>query len=1150
MDQMPGAILVNPVVFMGIWAEAVREHATLFINDYSKPDLRKKGLPDGHLAVERFMAVPIFEGGRIVAIAGVGNKASDYEKSDERQIVLLLTGMWGYVQRNRSREELRQAYNELEEKVKQRTAELAASTTALQESHKDLNRAQEVGQIGSWRVDVRHNVLNWSDETHRIFGVPKGTSLTYEIFQKIVHPEDRQMVERRWKVALCGEPYDLEHRIVVGGQVKWVREKAYLEFDDEGKLQGGFGITQDITERKLAEEQLRESEAFLNKVLDSSVAGLYIYDLNRGANVFVNRQYMALTGYSLDGFNAMDGAEFAALFHPEDLERVTQHMQAIARAVEGDIHQIEYRFRTVQGDWIWCLSYDSVFARNADGSVSQFIGTFVDITDSKLAEEALRKSEARHRLLAETMLQGVVHQSADGTIIAMNPAAERILGKTQAEFLGSSSVKEEHHTIREDGSPFPGLEHPAMVALQSGQPVHGVVMGLFHPGRNERRWIRIDAVPIFRPGEPQPVEVYTVFEDITDRKKAEEAIKKSEQKYRTLFDSMSDGFALGKTIFDEKGKPVDHVFLEVNDAFEKQTGIKKEFILNKPVTKAIPGIEKDPADWIGVYGKVAKTGKPVQFENYAQHEGKWYSLYVYSPMKDHFAVMFSDITERKNHQERINNLNLLLDTITSSTKFIIATIDRNFRFTYFNKEHKENIKRITGKDNKIGMSIPELFSEMPDQQKIALELWKRVLKGKTVEKAVEFGPKHYKRYYRTRYVPIFDKKGKVVGAGEVSNDITEIKKTEEALRQSEEKYRSIVETATEAILIVDPEARIVFVNDRWSEMLGYSREEAMHMTHFELVFPEDLLWMRERWKFRQGGRKQSYEFRLRRKDGSPVWVLVGVAPRFGSAGEFLGTLTMLADITERKLAEEALRELNATLESKVAQRTEELVRRASQLQRLTLELAEAEERERKRLAEILHDDLQQVLVAANFHVELLRMRVMDDAESCEAAGEVRNLLTDAIDKSRSLSHELSSPALSQGDLGGALEWLARQMQQKHLFTVHLEIAGKIEVASEPRRFLLYKAAQEMLLNVIKHAGVREARLRLRRQRGRIWLTLSDRGRGFDPAHLGHTPGFGLLSIRERVESLGGRLKIKSAPNKGSTFIITVPDEDGSPQTRP
>jgi PAS domain S-box-containing protein len=145
---------------------------------------------------------------------------------------------------------------------------------ALRRAQMDLERAQEVGQIGSWRLDVRQNILTWSDENHRIFGVPVGTPMSYETFLRIVHPNDRQYVDAQWDASLAGAPYDIEHRIIVDGRVKWVREKAYLEFDDAGDLLGGFGITQDITERKQAEINLsasKEQLRLLNETLEQKV---------------------------------------------------------------------------------------------------------------------------------------------------------------------------------------------------------------------------------------------------------------------------------------------------------------------------------------------------------------------------------------------------------------------------------------------------------------------------------------------------------------------------------------------------------------------------------------------------------------------------------------------------------------------------------------------------------------------------------------------------------------------------------------------------------------------------------------------------------------------------------------------------------------
>ena len=139
------------------------------------------------------------------------------------------------------------------------------------------------------------------------------------------------------------------------------------------------------------------------------------------------------------------------------------------------------------------------------------------------------------------MLHGVVHQAADGRIIAMNPAAERILGKTREELLGSTSGDVEHDTIREDGTLFPASEHPAMVALATGVAVRGVLMGVYNPREQQHRWIRINAVPLVGDGGAANTnEVYTVFEDVTDLRATEQALKRSEAHFRSIVEHTPD----------------------------------------------------------------------------------------------------------------------------------------------------------------------------------------------------------------------------------------------------------------------------------------------------------------------------------------------------------------------------------------------------------------------------------------------------------------------------------------------------------------------------------------------------------------------------------------------------------------------------------
>ena len=197
-------------------------------------------------------------------------------------------------------EELQVQTEELQvqaEELQAANQNLSEAHAALGESREDLNRAQAVAHTGSWRLDVRKNELLWSEENHRIFGIPQGTPLTYETFLATVHPEDREYVDREWTAALRGEPYDIEHRIVAGRQVKWVRERAELEFDPQGQLLGGFGTTQDITERKQAEEALQESEARYRSLFQSNQAVMLLIDPETGEIVDANPAACSFYGY-------------------------------------------------------------------------------------------------------------------------------------------------------------------------------------------------------------------------------------------------------------------------------------------------------------------------------------------------------------------------------------------------------------------------------------------------------------------------------------------------------------------------------------------------------------------------------------------------------------------------------------------------------------------------------------------------------------------------------------------------------------------------------------------------------------------------------------------------------------------------------------
>jgi signal transduction histidine kinase len=210
---------------------------------------------------------------------------------------------------------------------------------------------------------------------------------------------------------------------------------------------------------------------------------------------------------------------------------------------------------------------------------------------------------------------------------------------------------------------------------------------------------------------------------------------------------------------------------------------------------------------------------------------------------------------------------------------------------------------------------------------------------------------------------------------------------------------------------------------------------------------------------------------------------------------------------------------------------------------------QAEDRERQRIAALLHEDLQQHLAAAKFHLSALKRRSQGDPQFT-VIDHVDEMLKEAIEKSRNLSRDLSPALLHLNDLREVLQWLATQAHAKYDLTVQVDMRDGVALPSETLTTFLFRAAQEILFNVTRHARVQEALIRVRHVGSHLYLSVTDRGCGFDPQTLKHTRGFGLLSIRERLNLLGGRMKIRSTRSQGSTVVIALPFNGTSCATAP
>ncbi|MBS3778592.1 MAG: PAS domain S-box protein [Candidatus Thermoplasmatota archaeon] len=287
---------------------------------------------------------------------------------------------------------------------------------------------------------------------------------------------------------------------------------------------------------------------------------------------------------------------------------------------------------------------------NENGKIVGALAVMTDISEHKMIERQIQESERKYRTLFNTMAQGVIYQDRTGFITSANPAAERILGFSLKQMQEMKSDNLRWLAIREDGSDFSGEERPAMIALQTGEISKGV-MGVFNPKENEYKWIQVTAIPEFKEGENRPYRTYTSFEDITELKKTQNKLVKSEKDYRILFEEQVNGFAICQSVFSNDGSFVSFKFLEVNPAYEKILNVKREDVIGKKVEEVFPGTEDS---WIETFGSVAVTGKPQIFEMFHQPTNKYYYCNVYRPWKtsDRFCIVFNDVTDRKNAERK------------------------------------------------------------------------------------------------------------------------------------------------------------------------------------------------------------------------------------------------------------------------------------------------------------------------------------------------------------------------------------------------------------------------------------------------------------------------------------------------------------------
>lgn len=964
-----------------------------------------------------------------------------------------------------------------------------------------------------------------------------------------IHPEDRERAWDNFYRLGEGETYDEEYRIIrPDGELRWIRDRGYPLHDDKEGVSRVVGLAQDITERKNAEAAFRESQSFNETILNTSPDIIYIYDLVDQKNVYSNEGVMNVLGYSVEEVQKMGNNLLKFLVHPDDFKKYSEIIiPRYLSARDGELIEHEYRMKHKNGDWRWLHSKESIFKRQDDGSPKQIFGIVGDITERKQSEEELRNTMQTSDDIVKTIPSGLfIYQFEPPDklfLMSANPEAERLTGLKSEEWIGR-----EFNEIWPEAKKQ-GVTDAFLSPMRTGKTYE--TEDLYYEDNRLQGAFRVRTFRL--PSNRLAV----AFENITDHKKAEQALQESEARYRQFISQVAEGVY---RLEPDKPMPtslslekqIDYLYdhfsvAECNESFIEMYGFKdKEDVLGMKLI-SFHGDRSNPINQTELR-KFIESGYKVENELTEEVDAdghvKYFRNNTLGVVEDGKLIRIwgtqTDVTSQKETEKALQKTNANLMAIIENTDEFILISDHNAVPIMFNKPYAEVMKAALGIEMKPGIQPHKL---LPDPA--AVEWWdnmhRRVLKGERVHDEFQWEMTTGDlRYFEINYNPIMEN-GKVVGLTEFTRDITERKKTENSLQESEERYRTLVENSTNAIFLVQ-NGKVTYANHAGAVLAGYDKpDQLIGMNAVDMIHPDDLDQIKMRMmRIMKGERNPPSVMKILRSNGEIRYADSTSVP-ITLKGES-GALVIGHDITERMLGEQ-----------QVAQSFEEL--KKSQLATINLmQDLSVENEERKRVEESLRKTLNEkdVLIKEVHHRVKNNLQIissllglkglkMEDETAVRAFEEMRSRIL-----SMAMVHEqlYQSEDLADIEFAPYIESMVKSIQVANhmgpVIAVELKIPSirlGIDTAI-PCGLIL----NELITNAYKHAfkGKSKGRITIhgKSEQGLLELKVKDNGIGLpSDFKIEQSKSFGMNLVRILVDQIEGSFDYQK--RNGSIFCINL-----------
>ena len=1042
-----------------------------------------------------------------------------------------------------------------------------------------------------WHMDRHFNFDYVSNAVKRVQGFEPGELIGQNLWS-LLRPEGIVQIQNRIAQAKVNREFptsemqfEFESRCKDESWI-WTEVSVSIHRNDNGSVIGFHGVTRDITERKLAEESLIESENRYNTFINNNVDMIFVKD--------ENLRYL-IANESMAHFF---GKESVDLINKTDLELATQELTL--PCVSSDKRALEANGAVVIEEQLGSKIYETIkFPMQLKNNKTGVGGILRDITSRKHAEERLQHVTRLYALLSQ-INQIIVRTKNEDELFQSICQYAIEFGQFRMGWIGfydevENVIKPKYFAGHNDGyldgivitpqRTANGLG-PTGSALREGKMAFSNNIAIdpaMEPWRDaalSRGYHSMFSAPFFRKGKP--VGTLTLYaseinffdedekkllseigEDISfaldamdsdnDRKLAEIALQNSRSELKTIYDHAP----VMMCVVDRNKR-----ILFANNAFSSLTQITENIMKGGSVGGVIGCISSmDNLAGCGLSLKcdncklrvametTFKTGvglSNIEYQSTLNVGGKLQDISLLGSTaliqtSDHESLLLClyDITDRKLAEDALHKSEMLLRTLIDNTPFEIWARDNDGIGILENKKLVEQSGSIIGKTLSANSRIEKITRDFLIQEN------NRALNGEVIDEEYKFVINGENKIYQQIIFPIKNNL-RIIGIAGFNIDITERKRVEEALHNSEALYHSFVEHIPAGVFRKDSKGRFIFVNSIFCNLKGLSANDILGKTRNELAKyiakvqqsdPDKIKYIQSPFSY-----DSETDHELIMKTGNPIeteeiytntdnenlYLNVVKSPVFSSAGEVIGTQGIQFDITQRKRTEEALNESQ------------------EQLKKFAAHLQNIREEERVALAREIHDELGQILIAIKIDMGMLKQGLLKEIDQNQSKGIVTKfedlslLIDNTIKTARKIMTDLRPEVLDLLGFTDAVKQHLKSFQERYKIKCKFENSAKAVVLKSQQSVALFRIIQEALNNVAKHAKATEVKISIKREGGKLTLEVIDNGVGFDQNIKKKNDSYGLIGMKERVFLLDGDLSIKSEINKGTTIKLQMP----------